>query len=290
MSTPITEIPRSMSSEMITQDSIPLPTPKVPTPDQGEKELMSAADIIDDVLTILPIFNLNRANARAASSVSSLEEGEGILNDDKYERAIQRIEKLNKKITILVKNWNKESKLAKNYNKVVEIDKFYRPYMDQYNARQRALERLMEMYDEHCTNTIPMETPQQKNRIERQTPQTTYPVNQTPFWETTPIDVPDRRKQTYENFKLKETSIKKGMDGSPSTVVSSDTLRVSTINSTIPITTMSSIFSSSSTGPATESLKNRRIPSQGRISTLSSVVRPMPTTATRTIAITREES
>ena len=33
-----------------------------------------------------------------------------------------------------------------------------------------------------------------------------------------------------------------------------------------------------------------RIPGQGRLSTLSSVVRPTPTTATRTVVITREES
>ena len=80
------------------------------------------------------------------------------------------------------------------------------------------------------------------------------------------------------------------MDRSPSTLISNDTLGVNTMSSTIPITTRSSIFSNSFTGPATESLKHRRIPSQGRISTLSSVVRPMPTTTTRTIAITREES
>ena len=203
---------------------------------------------------------------------------------------IQRIEKINKKITILVKNWNEESKLAKNYNEVVEIDKFYRPYMDQYNARRKALERLMEMYDEHCTNIIPMETQQQESMIELQMPQTMYQVKQTPFQETTPKDVPDKRKQTYEDFKSEETSLKEGMDGRPSTLVSSDTLGESSMNSTIPITTKSSIFSCSFTGPATESLGNRRIPSQGRISTLSSVVRPMPTTATRTIAITREDS
>ena len=42
--------------------------------------------------------------------------------------------------------------------------------------------------------------------------------------------------------------------------------------------------------PITEGIESGRILPQGRISTLSSVVRPMPMTATRTIAITREES
>ena len=96
--------------------------------------------------------------------VSSLDKGESIINDDEYERAIQRLEKINKKITTLVKNWNEESKVAKNSNEVVEIDEFYRPYMDQYTTRQKALERLMEMYDEYCTSAVPLETPQQKHR------------------------------------------------------------------------------------------------------------------------------
>ena len=70
-----------------------------------------------------------------ASSVSSLDGGEGIINDDEYEKAIQRLEKINKKITTLMKNWNEESKQAKNTNEVTEIEEFYRPYMDQYNNR-----------------------------------------------------------------------------------------------------------------------------------------------------------
>ena len=135
MSTPITEVPRSIPTELIMKDSIPLPTPMIPTTSQEEKRLMSDTDVTDDVPATAPIFNLNRANVQAASSVSSLDEGEGIVNDDEYERAIRRLEKINKKITTMVKNWNEESKSAKNHNEVVEMDEFYRPYMDQYNAR-----------------------------------------------------------------------------------------------------------------------------------------------------------
>ena len=62
------------------------------------------------------------------------------------------------------------------------------------------------------------------------------------------------------------------------------------MSSTIPITVRSSIFSNTFAEPTTEGNESGRTLSQGRISTLSSVVRPMPTTATRTIAITREES
>ena len=164
MSTPITEVSKSVPTELIMKDSIPLPTPVIPTTSQEERKLMSDTDVTDAVPATAPIFNLNRANVQAASSVSSLDKGEGIINDDEYERAIQRLEKINKKITTLVKNWNEESKVAKNSNEVVEIDEFYRPYMDQYTTRQKALERLMEMYDEYCTSAVPLETPQQKHR------------------------------------------------------------------------------------------------------------------------------
>ena len=104
MSTPIIEVPRSVLTELIMKDSIPLPTPMIPTTSQEEKKLMSDTDVTDDVPATAPIFNLKRVNVQAASSVSSLDEGEGIVNDDEYERAIQRLEKVNKKITTLVKN------------------------------------------------------------------------------------------------------------------------------------------------------------------------------------------
>ena len=137
MSTPITEVSRSVLTELIMKDSVPLPTPVVPTTSQEERKLMSDTDVTNDVPATAPIFNLNRANVQAASSVSSLDEGEGIVNDDEYERAIQRLKKINKKIITLVRNWNEESKSAKNSNEVVEIDEFYRPYMDLYVMRRR---------------------------------------------------------------------------------------------------------------------------------------------------------
>ena len=135
MSTPITEVPRSVPTELIMKDSIPLPTPMISTTNQEERKPRSGTDVTDDIPSAAPIFNLNRANVQVASSVSSLDEGEGIINDDEYEKAIQRLEKINKKITTLVKNWNEESKLAKSSNEVAEIEEFYRPYMDQYNNR-----------------------------------------------------------------------------------------------------------------------------------------------------------
>ena len=135
MSTPISDVPGSILPMLTTQDSIPLPTPRIPTMCQEERGTSTSSSTLSNPPTTSPLFNINRANVQAASSVSSLEEGEGIVNDDEYERAICRIEKINKKITTLVRNWNEESKLAKTPTKIIEIDEFYRPYVDQYNAK-----------------------------------------------------------------------------------------------------------------------------------------------------------
>ena len=90
MSTPITEVPRSVPTELIMKDSISPPTPMIPTTSQEERKLMSDTDITDDVPSAAPIFNLNRANIQVVSSVSSLDEGEELMrvNDDEYEKAI----------------------------------------------------------------------------------------------------------------------------------------------------------------------------------------------------------
>ena len=135
MSTPISDVPRSVPPMLMTQDSVPLPTPRIPMMCQEERGTSTSSSTLSNLPTTSSLFNINRANVRAASSVSSLEEGESIINDDEYERAVCRIEKINKKIATLVRNWNEESKLAKTPTEVLEINEFYRPYMDQYNAR-----------------------------------------------------------------------------------------------------------------------------------------------------------
>ena len=168
----------------------------ISTTSQEEREPRSGIDITDDIPSVVPFFNLNRANVQVASSVSSLDGDEGIINDDEYEKAIQRLEKINKKITTLVKNWNEESRLAKNSNEVAEIEKFYRSYMDQYNNRQKALERLMEMYDEYCTSAVPTETPQQRHKTKQQVSPSTSQTQQALSREMNPKDVLNRRDQT----------------------------------------------------------------------------------------------
>ena len=162
MSTPITEIPGSSSSILMTQDSVPLPTPRLPIAHQEERETSTSSSTHSNPPATAPLFNINRANVGAASSVSSLDEGEGIINDDEYERAVHRIEKINKMITILVRNWNEENNSANTTTELIEIDEFYRPYMDQYNARQKMLERLMDIHVENFKDITPEGSPHHK--------------------------------------------------------------------------------------------------------------------------------
>ena len=109
MSTPITDVPGNIPPMLINQDSVPLPTSRIPTTCQEERGTLTSSSTLSNPPTLLLIEQM----LQAASSVSSLEEGEGIVNDDEYERAICRIEKINEKITTLARNWNEESKLAK---------------------------------------------------------------------------------------------------------------------------------------------------------------------------------
>ena len=126
MSTPISDVPGSVPPMLMTQDSVPLPTPSIPMTCQEERGTSTSSSTLSNPPTTSPLFNINRANVRAASSVSSLDKGEGIINDDEYERAVHRIEKINKKITTLVRNWNEESKSAKTLTEVIEIDEHWK--------------------------------------------------------------------------------------------------------------------------------------------------------------------
>ena len=162
--------------------------------------------------------------------------------------------------------------------------------MDQYNTHRKALERLMEIYDESCINTVPMETSQPKHMTKQHLPPSTSQAQPTPSREVISKDVLNKREQTNEDLRLEETTLKEGMDRNPSTLTSDDTPGVSTMSSTIPITTRPLMFTNTFAETTTEGIASRRTLPQGRMSTLSSMVRPMPMTATRTIAITREES
>ena len=54
MSTLITDVPRNVPIEVIMKDSIPLPTPMIPTTSQEERKPRSSTDVTDDVSPVLP--------------------------------------------------------------------------------------------------------------------------------------------------------------------------------------------------------------------------------------------
>ena len=185
MSTPILDVSGSVPPILMTQDSVPLPTPRIPMVHQEERGTLTSSSTLSNPPTTSSLFNIN----------NSLEEGEGIVNDDEYERAVCRIEKINKKITTLVRNWNEESKSTKTPTEVIEIDEFYRPYMDQYNARRKALERLIEIYVEYYKNVTPMEASQHKHSTEQVMPQPAPRTGRTTIKETVERTATNRKEQ-----------------------------------------------------------------------------------------------
>ena len=290
MSTPITEVPGSTSPIPMTQDSVPLPTPRLPITHQEEKRTSTSSSTHSDPSKTSPLFNINRANVGAASSVSSLEEGDGIINDDEYERAVRRIEKINKKITILVRNWNGESKSAKTSTELIEIDEIYRPYTDQYNARWKTLERLMDIYVENYKDVTPEETPQHKYSTEWMMPQPAPRTGRTSMKEKIERVTTDNRVQPSQESLSDETRLKQGIEKKPPTSTPTDEQIMTTMSTITSAITQPQTSSDAFPRTTTETAGSMKIPGQGRLSTLSSVVRPTPTTATRTIVITREES
>ena len=113
-----------MEEVSMPSSKVPLPTLKMATISQ-KMESWTSSSTHSEPSGPTPIFNLNRANVRAVSSISSLGDDEGIINDDECKHAVHRIQKINLKIITLIKNWNEESKSAKTPEELVEIDTFY---------------------------------------------------------------------------------------------------------------------------------------------------------------------
>ena len=62
MSTPITEVPGTTLPIPMTQDSMPLPTPRLPIPHQEERGNSTSSSTHSNPPTTSPLFNINRAN------------------------------------------------------------------------------------------------------------------------------------------------------------------------------------------------------------------------------------
>ena len=117
---------------------------RIPTP-TSRMSSSSSSSLCDGIIKG-PEYNKYRAQLEATTSVSSLDEKEGVMTEQEYSSAVKHMEKIAKKITILMKNWNTEGKMAKSKEEKKKIDIYYRRYLDHYIARQHALEQLMTIY------------------------------------------------------------------------------------------------------------------------------------------------
>ena len=156
-STPVTETNIGTSDNSIPRNSISIPTPaRIPT--LNSKMSSSSSSSLSDGTMEGPEYNKYRAQLEATTSVSSLDENEGVMTEQEYSSAIKRLEKITKKTMILMRNWNVEGKTATSKEEKREIDIYYRRYLDHYVARRRALEQLMTVYDEHYRESPMQET------------------------------------------------------------------------------------------------------------------------------------
>ena len=160
----------------------------------------------------------------------------------------------------MVRNWNEESKLAKTPTKVIEIDEFYRPYMDQYKARQKALERLIEIYVEYYKDVTPNEASQHKHSTEWVMPQPAPRTGRTTIKEMVERTATDRKEQPPTEGISDETRLKQGMDGDTSTFTSSGTQPMTTMSAITPTITKSLTSTNSFPRPTTETVGTLRAP------------------------------
>ena len=133
-STPVTEINIGTSDNNIPRNSISIPTPaRIPT--LNSRMSSSSSSSLSDGTMEGPEYNKYRAQLEATTSVSSLDENEGVMTQQEYSSAIKHLEKITKKTMILMRNWNAEGKTAKSKEEKREIDIYYRRYLDHYVAR-----------------------------------------------------------------------------------------------------------------------------------------------------------
>ena len=199
-----------------------------------------------------------RANVGAASL--SLDEGEGIINDDEYERAVHQIEKINKKITILVRNWNEESNLANMPTELIERDEFYRPYMDQYNARQKTLERLMDIYVENFKEVTPKGSQHPEYSTDRVMPRHAPRTSQASKKEKIEKVTTDERVPPYQGSSSDETSLKQGVEEKIPTLIPTGEQIITAIRPTTSVVTPPLVSSHSFPITTTETVTPMRIP------------------------------
>ena len=147
----------------------------------------------------------------------------------------------------------------------------------------------MQLYSEYCMSEVLSEITSQGLKREQQKSPSPCQVQPVPQ-ETIPTQTFKERRQVNQPLETEETIVKGDEETQPSGIVSSIPSGIGSRSSSLPINTRPRDFQSNPVDTATEGIKRMNMSPQGRMSTLSRVVSPMPTTATRTIAITREES
>ena len=110
-STSVTETNIGTPDNSIPRKSILIPTPaRISTPTSRMPSLSSSS--LSDRTIEGPEYNNYRAQLEATTSVSSLYEKEGVMTEQEYSSAVKCLEKIAKKTTILMRNWNAEGKIA----------------------------------------------------------------------------------------------------------------------------------------------------------------------------------
>ena len=309
-STPVTETNIGTSDNSIPRKSIPIPTPaRIPTP--TSRMPSSSSSSLSDGKIEGPEYNKYRAQLEATTSVSSLDEKEGVMTEQEYSSAVKRLEKITKKTTILMRNWNAEGKTAKSKEEKREIDIYYRRYLDHYIARRRALEQLMTISDEYHRESPMQETLPTPGSTVLVTTVSQPPVSHVP----TEAEIMATHEALLESLTLSSSSSDRSLTHQKENI---PTLQISkTIPSTTeetgrtyPLSTQTIPESErrSTTTPA-RTTQSRGLEPMTLTTTVVSTILPathptqmsemsiisgrtttVPTTVTRIIPITREES
>ena len=148
----------------------------------------------------------------------------------------------------------------------------------------------MDIYVECYKDITPEGSPHHKYSTDRVMPQPAPRTGRTSMKGRIERVTTDKRVQPFQESLLDETSLKQRIEEKiPASAPTGEQI-ITTMGPITSAVTQPLMTSDSFPRTTTETVRSMRIPGQGRLSTLSSVVRPTPTTVTRTVVITREES
>ena len=309
-STPVTETNVGTSDNSIPRNSISIPTPaRIPALNSRMSSLSSSS--LSDGTMEGPEYNKYRAQLATTTSVSSLDENEGVMTEQEYSSAVKCLEKITKKTTILMRNWNAEGKTATSKEEKRDIDIYYRRYLDHYVARRRALEQLMTVYDEHYRESPMQETIPTPGFAVPVTTVSQSPVSHIP----TEAEIMATHEALLESLTLSSSSSDGSLTHKKENIPTSQVFKTMPSNTeetrgiyplstqNVPglegrgTTTTASITQSRElenitlTTTAVSTMLSATHPTQtSETSMISGRTTTVPTTATRIIPITREES